>query len=215
MIIDSLIAKKLANSLVQIKAIELRPKNPFIWASGMKSPIYCDNRVILSNPKVRNFVQENLSIQIKEKFPDVQVIAGVATGAIGIAALVAHQMELPMIYVRSSAKEHGRQNLVEGILKKGQKVVIVEDLISTGMSSLKAVESIKECQGEVLGMSAIFTYGLKIAKNAFLKKECNLITLGDYSNLISSLKESNYFDSNEISTLEKWRENPKTWKGLI
>ncbi len=164
---------------------------------------------------MRSFVQENLSLQIKDRFPDVQVIAGVATGAIGIAALVAHQLELPMIYVRSSAKGHGRQNLIEGILKKGQKVVIVEDLISTGMSSLKAVQAIIESEGEVLGMSAIFTYGFEIAKDAFMKKECDLITLGDYSNLISSLKDSKYFDSNEISTLESWRENPKTWKGLM
>jgi|TARA_B110000483_G_scaffold54360_1_gene67739 orotate phosphoribosyltransferase len=214
MVIDSVIAKKLANFLLQIKAIELRPKNPFIWASGLKSPIYCDNRIILSNPKVRNFVQENLSFQIKEKFPDVQVIAGVATGAIGIAALVAHQLDLPMIYVRPSAKGHGRQNLIEGRLKNGQKVVIVEDLISTGMSSLKAFQSVIESKGEVLGMSAIFTYGFDIAKVAFLKKECDLITISDYSHLISSLKDSKSFNSHEISALESWRENPKTWNGL-
>ena len=163
---------------------------------------------------MRNFVQENLSFQIKEKFPDVQVIAGVATGAIGIAALVAHQLDLPMIYVRPSAKGHGRQNLIEGRLKNGQKVVIVEDLISTGMSSLKAFQSVIESKGEVLGMSAIFTYGFDIAKVAFLKKECDLITLSDYSHLISSLKDSKSFNSHEISALESWRENPKTWNGL-
>ncbi len=197
---------------MQIKAIELRPKNPFTWASGIKSPIYCDNRVILSHPTVRDFVRANLSIQIIKKFNNVEIIAGVATGAIGIASLVAQELNLPMIYVRSSAKGHGRQNLIEGHLEKGKKIVVVEDLISTGMSSIKAVNSIKEAGGNVIGMSAIFTYGFNISKNVFKEKDCELITLSDYNHLISCVKENETFKPEETLALETWSKNPEAWK---
>lgn len=214
MVLDSEIAKVVAKSLLQIKAIELRPKNPFNWASGIKSPIYCDNRIILSHPKVRSFVCSNLSKQIKKTFPEIEIIAGVATGAIGIAALVAQDLGLPMIYVRSASKGHGRKNLIEGHFESGKKVVVVEDLISSGMSSLKAVNSIKESGGRVIGMLAIFTYGLQESTKAFNDEGCKLITLSDFEHLLKGIKNDKSFSSEDQLTLDDWRKNPHNWHSI-
>jgi orotate phosphoribosyltransferase len=214
MVLDSEVAKVVAKSLLQIKAIELSPKNPFTWASGIKSPIYCDNRIILSHPKVRSFVCSNLSKQIKKTFPEIEIIAGVATGAIGIAALVAQDLGLPMVYVRSASKGHGRKNLIEGHLESGKKVIVVEDLISTGMSSLKAVNSIKESGGRVMGMSAIFTYGFQESTKAFNDEGCKLITLSDFEHLLKGIKNDKSFSSEDQLILDDWRKNPQNWHNI-
>jgi orotate phosphoribosyltransferase len=204
-------SEKIAEFLLQIKAIKLQPTNPFTWASGWKSPIYCDNRVTLSHPKVRTYIREQLVKSIIAEFGKPDVIAGVATGAIAQGALVAEAMGLPFVYIRSSAKEHGMGNLIEGEIKKGQTVVVIEDLISTGQSSLKAVNALIAEGCVVKGMAAIFTYGFKTASDNFKKAKCKLITLSDYETLVKEAVRSNYVTEKDIKSLKEWRENPSEW----
>ena len=202
---------KIAASLLQIKAIKLQPSNPFTWASGWKSPIYCDNRKTLSYPAIRSFICDSFVDLIKAKYPDVEVIAGVATGAIAHGMLVADKMNLPFIYVRSSAKEHGLGNQIEGFYQPGQKVVVVEDLISTGGSSLKAVKALREAGCEVLGMVAIFTYQFQKSVDAFAEANCTLDTLSNYSVLVDTAVKEDFIKTADLDTLKKWRENPEVW----
>lgn len=204
--------KNMAEHLLRIKAVKLQPKNPFIWASGWNSPIYCDNRKTLSYPYTRNFIRIELSRLILEMYPDVEVIAGVATGAIAQGALVADTLGLPFIYIRSSPKDHGLENLIEGDLRPRQKVVVIEDLISTGGSSLKAVEAIENDGSEVLGMLGIFTYGLPIAEERFKKAKVKLTTLCNYDIVLAEALATNYISKEDFEALKKWRENPETWK---
>jgi len=204
-------AQKTAELLLQINAIKLQPQNPFTWASGWKSPIYCDNRVILSYPTIRNYIRENLAKQIEELYGKPDIIAGVATGAIGIGALVADYLNLPFCYIRPEAKKHGRQNKIEGVLQKGQNVIIVEDLISTGKSSLLAVEAVREANANVKGMIAIFTYGFAIAEENFKQANVSLNTLSNYDNLLQLAEKSNYITEKETTLLSEWKENPSTW----
>ncbi|HQW68518.1 MAG TPA: orotate phosphoribosyltransferase [Flavobacterium sp.] len=211
MIFNKDTAEKTAELLLQINAIKLNPKNPFTWASGWNSPIYCDNRLILSFPAIRNFVREEFSKYIEKEFGKPDVIAGVATGAIGIGILVAEYMGLPFVYVRPEPKKHGRQNQVEGFLQSGQNVVVVEDLISTGNSSLLAVEALKEAGANVKGMVAIFTYGFDIATENFKKANVDLNTLADYEHLLQLAVAKNYITEKELSTLQEWRKSPSTW----
>ncbi|MCF6130597.1 orotate phosphoribosyltransferase [Flavobacterium sp. AS60] len=212
MIFNKDTAEKTAELLLQINAIKLNPKNPFTWASGWNSPIYCDNRLILSFPPIRNFVREEFSKHIEKEFGKPDVIAGVATGAIGIGMLVAEYMGLPFVYVRPEPKKHGRQNQVEGFLQKGQNVVVVEDLISTGNSSLIAVEALKEAGAHVKGMVAIFTYGFDVAVQNFKNANVDLHTLADYNHLLELAVAKKYIDEKELKTLQEWRESPSTWK---
>ncbi|MDR2841526.1 MAG: orotate phosphoribosyltransferase [Paludibacter sp.] len=205
------IEKNIAAQLLKVKAIKLQPQNPFIWASGWKSPIYCDNRKTLSYPTVRSSIKDELVNIIRQQFADVEVIAGVATGAIAQGALVAEAMNLPFIYVRSSPKDHGLENLIEGDLRPGQKVVIIEDLISTGGSSLKAVEAIRNDGSQVLGMVAIFSYGFPIAEKKFKQAKVNLFTLSNYEAVLAQSLATNYIKEDEVEILKKWRQNPETW----
>jgi len=204
-------AKKTAELLLQIKAIKLQPNEPFTWASGWKSPIYCDNRTTLSFPTIRNYIREKLAQIIEEEYGKPDVIAGVATGAIAIGVLVAQHLNIPFIYVRPEPKSHGRKNQVEGLLEKNQKVVVVEDLISTGKSSLNAVKALKEEGAIVKGMVAIFSYGFDIADENFKKENVKLTTLSDYDNLLEQTFDSNYISKKELETLKQWRENPAEW----
>jgi orotate phosphoribosyltransferase len=201
-----------AQKLLQINAIKLNPASPFTWASGWKSPIYCDNRKTLSFPEVRDIIKKEFARVIKEKYPNVEVIAGVATGAIAHGALVADLMDLPFIYVRSSSKGHGLENLIEGVLEPGQNVVVVEDLVSTGGSSIKAVNAIREKEAKVLGMVAIFSYGFEIAANNFEDAKCELSTLSNYHALLEIALKTNYLKQDELETLNNWRQNPSEWK---
>ena len=200
-----------AELLLKLKAIKLQPNDPFTWASGWKSPIYCDNRIILSNISSRNKIANYFSQLITEKYKDVDVIAGVATGAIGIGILVAEKLNLPFIYVRPEAKKHGRQNQIEGEVSKGKKIIVIEDLISTGKSSLNAVKALREAELDVLGMIAIFTYDFEISKNNFLKDSVKLNTLSNYSELLKKAVEINYVSKKDIETLEKWNKSPESW----
>jgi orotate phosphoribosyltransferase len=202
----------IAMHLLQIKAIKLQPANPFTWASGWISPIYCDNRKILSYPQVRNFIKVQFARRIMERWPAVDVIAGVATGAIAQGVLVADLLDMPFVYVRSSPKGHGLENLIEGDLKPGQKVVVVEDLISTGGSSLKAVEALRNNGADVLGMAAIFTYGFQVAANNFTEAKVEYETLSNYQSLIKVAAEVGYVSSDDLSALSQWREDPAKWK---
>lgn len=204
--------KSVAEKLLKIKAIKLQPNNPFIWASGWKSPIYCDNRKTLSYPQLRNFIKIELSRLILELYPDVEVIAGVATGAIAQGALVADALGLPFVYVRPTPKGHGLENLIEGDLRPHQKVVVIEDLISTGGSSLKAVEAIRKDGSEVLGMLAIFTYGFPVAEEQFKLAKVKLTTLCNYDTVLSEALNTNYIAAEDMETLKEWRESPSTWK---
>jgi orotate phosphoribosyltransferase len=204
-------SKKTAEYLLQIKAIKLQPSNPFTWASGWKSPIYCDNRKTLSYPEVRGYIRDSFAALIKELYPQAQLIAGVATGAIAHGALAADKAGLPFIYVRSEAKEHGLGNQIEGYFEKGQKVVVVEDLISTGGSSLNAVKALRDAGCEVLGMVAIFTYEFKKATDAFEAAGCRLNTLSNYSVLIDTAVTTGYIGAAEVETLRKWRVDPASW----
>lgn len=197
--------------LLQINAIKLNPKNPFTWASGWKSPIYCDNRITLSFPPIRNFIREEFAKHIENEYGKPDVIAGVATGAIGIGILVAEYMGLPFVYVRPEPKKHGRQNQVEGFLQKGQSVVVVEDLISTGKSSLMAVEALKEAGANVKGMVAIFTYGFDVSVENFKKAGVKLNTLGNYENLLDLAVTKQYITEEEQETLQEWRKTPDIW----
>jgi orotate phosphoribosyltransferase len=204
-------ALKIAEFLLQIKAIKLQPGKPFTWASGWKSPIYCDNRVTLSYPKVRTFIRQEFVKVITEKFGKPDVIAGVATGGIAQGALVAQELGLPFVYVRSEAKKHGLTNMIEGVVEKGQSVVVIEDLISTGGSSLKAVEALRDAGCTVKGMAAIFTYGFKNAADNFKKSKCKLTTLSDYETLIKQALQSGYVNDKDLKSLQQWRENPAEW----
>ncbi len=205
------IKRNVAGYLLQSKAIILEPTKPFIWASGWHSPIYCDNRVTLSYPEIRTIIKETFVKTIGDNFPYPDVIAGVATGAIAQGALVADKMNLPFIYVRSSTKEHGRKNMVEGSLSPGQKVVVVEDLVSTGGSSLKAVEALREAGAEVTGMVAIFSYGFQVASDNFRNAGIELITLTDYHTLIQTALESGDIKQEQVEMLQQWRKDPSTW----
>jgi orotate phosphoribosyltransferase len=211
MIFNKNIAKKTAELLLQINAIKLNPNKPFTWASGWKSPIYCDNRLVLSYPAIRNFIKHELAKNIEKIYGKPDVIAGVATGAIGIGALVADYMGLPFVYVRPEAKKHGRQNQIEGKLEKGQNVVVVEDLISTGKSSLNAVNALKEKSVNVKGMVAIFTYGFEISETNFLKNNIELRTLGNYNYLLEQASNTGFINEIQLKTLSNWNKNPSEW----
>ena len=200
-----------AEKLLKIKAVKLQPANPFTWASGWKSPIYCDNRKTLSYPNVREFIKLELVRTINKKYKDANAIAGVATGAIAQGVLVADYMNLPFVYVRSAPKDHGLENLIEGELKPGSKVVIIEDLISTGGSSLKAVEAIRNFGCDVVGMVAIYTHGFPIAEQHFAKAKVPLITLSNYDAVIDEAVKTNYIDESEIAILQEWRKDPANW----
>ncbi len=212
MIMNKDTAKKTAELLLQIKAIKLNPNKPFTWASGWKSPIYCDNRLTLSYPSVRIFLKEEISKIVELQYGKPDVIAGVATGAIAMGVLVAQQLGVPFIYVRPEPKKHGRQNQIEGHLEKGQNVVVIEDLISTGNSSLQAVETLKEAGAVIKGMVAIFTYGFDVATKNFTDKNINLVTLSNYQYLLEQALDSNYINENELVTLKEWSAKPSEWK---
>ena len=201
----------LASFLLQIKAIKLNPANPFTWASGLKSPIYCDNRVTLSYPQVRTFIREGFVKMCLDKFGKPDVIAGVATGGIPQGALVAQELGLPFIYVRSEKKSHGMNNQIEGIINSGQSVVIIEDLVSTGKSSLNAVEALREKGAVVKGMLAIFTYGMDVAAENFKNNKCELFTLTNYNALIQKAAEENYIREDDLASLLEWKSNPQAW----
>lgn len=205
------IAKKIAEYLLQIKAIKLQPAKPFTWASGWISPVYCDNRMTLSFPEVRTFIRDAFAAKVRQLYPDAEVIAGVATGAIAHGALVADHLGLPFIYVRSGAKDHGLGNQIEGYYVKGCKVVVIEDLISTGGSSLGAVKALREAGCVVMGMIAIFTYGFSTASDAFEAGECRLDTLSDYSVLVDLAATSGYISGDDVLTLMEWRKDPSSW----
>ncbi|HLW31973.1 MAG TPA: orotate phosphoribosyltransferase [Aequorivita sp.] len=211
MILNKETAQKTAALLLQINAIKLQPQNPFTWASGWKSPIYCDNRVTLSYPTIRNYIRENLARQIEELYGKPGMIAGVATGAIGMGALVADYLNLPFCYVRPEAKAHGRQNKIEGHLDPNTTVIVVEDLISTGKSSLLAVEALREANANVKGMVAIFSYGFQAAEENFKKADINLNTLSNYEMLLQEAERSKYINAEEATLLSEWRSSPETW----
>ncbi|ARU62344.1 orotate phosphoribosyltransferase [Tumebacillus avium] len=202
-------ANKISKALLDIQAVFLRPNDPFIWASGMRSPIYCDNRLTLSYPEVRDLIAEGFAELIKEKYGDADIIAGMATGGIAHAAFVAQKLNKPMVYIRSSAKKHGKGNQVEGALQAGQKVVIIEDLISTGGSVLDGVTAVREAGGEVLGVAAIFTYEFQKAYDNFAAAKCQFDTLTNYSALLPIAVESGYVSEADLELLKKWKEAPE------
>ncbi|HLT86327.1 MAG TPA: orotate phosphoribosyltransferase [Sphingobacterium sp.] len=207
------VEQKIAESLLQIKAIKLQPKNPFVWASGWKSPIYCDNRIALSHPAIRTYIRQQLSQLIQEEFGTVEMISGVATAGIPQGVLVAQDLGLPFTYVRSSAKDHGRQNLIEGEVVSGQRVVVVEDLISTGKSSLLAVEALREAGCNVVGLVSIFTYGFDQAVKNFADAKCPFFSLCNYDALINVAVNNGYILESDVALLEQWRKDPSTWTG--
>lgn len=211
MILHKDTAKKTAELLLQIKAIKLSPSSPFSWASGWKSPIYCDNRITLSYPAVRVFLKEEIAKIVEQQYGKPDVIAGVATGAIAIGILVAQELGVPFIYVRPEPKKHGRKNQIEGYLESGQNVVVIEDLISTGKSSLNAVAALKEEGAIVKGMVAIFSYEFDVASENFEKSNVNLTTLSNYSHMLEQAVDSKYITDKELDTLHKWREDPGNW----
>ena len=211
MIFNKETAKKTAELLLQINAIKLQPNDPFTWASGWKSPIYCDNRIVLSYPQIRNFIRASMAKHIEDHYGKPDVIAGVATGAIGIGALVAEYLNLPFVYVRPEAKKHGRKNQIEGHVSKGQSVVVIEDLISTGKSSLNAVAALKEADVNIKGMVAIFSYGFDVANKNFEDAAVELHTLGNYENLLEQALDTNYITAKEQDILAQWNSNPSEW----
>ncbi len=211
MIFNKHTARKTAEVLLQVNAIKLSPSAPFTWASGWKSPIYCDNRIVLSFPPIRNYIRETMAKQIEKQYGKPDVIAGVATGAIGIGMLVAEYLGVPFIYVRPEPKGHGRKNQIEGFIQKGQNVVVVEDLISTGKSSLNAVKALREEQLNVKGMIAIFSYGFSVAHDNFKKENVTLHTLSNYDSLLEQAVETNYISQSEVQTLTDWNANPSEW----
>jgi orotate phosphoribosyltransferase len=200
-----------AEKLLKIKAVKLQPANPFTWASGWKSPIYCDNRKTLSYPAIRTFIKVELARVISEQFEEAEAIAGVATGAIAQGALVADMLGLPFVYIRSTPKDHGLENLIEGELRPGSKVVVVEDLVSTGQSSLKAVEAVRNFGCEVIGMVAIYTHGFPVAEEKFKEAGVQLLTLSNYNAVIEEALRTNYISHEEIATLQEWRKDPANW----
>lgn len=205
------VENNIAEKLLSINAVKVQPQNPFTWASGWKSPIYCDNRKTLSYAEIRGLIRDELANIVRSKYADVDVIAGVATGAIAQGVLVADILKKPFIYVRSAPKDHGMENLIEGDLKSGQKVVVIEDLISTGGSSLKAVSALRNAGADVLGMVAIFTYGFPIATEKFAEAKVELTTLSNYNAVLEHLLETEKIGQSEIETLRKWREAPDVW----
>lgn len=211
MIYNNVIAREVAEYLLEIKAVVLNAREPFTWASGLKSPIYCDNRKTLSYPKVRNFIKTAFAEVISEEFKECQVIAGVATAGIPHGVLVADVLNKPFVYVRDKAKRHGLENQIEGKLDKGQKVVVIEDLISTGGSSLKAVESLKAAGAEVLGLGAIFTYNFDKSQAAFDETKCKVFTLSDYPTLLDIARKLDYIKKEDHKTLLEWYQNPQVW----
>jgi len=212
MIYNTDIAKQLAKSLLQINAIILQPNNPFKWAAGWNSPIYCDNRKTLSYPEIRNYIRQGLSAIVKNHYKGANMIAGVATAGIPHGALVAEELGLPFIYVRSKAKEHGKQNQIEGYFEQGQSVVLVEDLISSGKSSLDAANVLSNAGMNVKGMVSIFTYGFDAAAENFKKADCEYVSLCDYNTLLPQAIEQQYIDQSDLTVLQQWRENPSIWK---
>lgn len=206
-----MIAEQIAKDLLSIEAVSLSPDEPFTWASGLKSPIYCDNRVTMSYPEVRRAIAQGLAAKIKEEFPNVQVIAGTATAGIPHAAWVAEILDLPMVYIRSKAKDHGRGNQIEGRITEGQKMVVIEDLISTGGSVLEAAEAATREGANVLGFAAIFTYELAKGKNNFEAAAMPLITLTNYSTLIGAALKEDYINHEQLELLKKWRKDPENW----
>lgn len=204
-------ALKVAEFLLQVKAIKLQPQAPYTWSSGWKSPIYCDNRVTQSYPKIRTYIRQQFVNIINEHFGKPDVIAGVATGGIAPGVLVAEEMGLPFVYVRAEAKKHGLTNMIEGVVEKGQTVIVIEDLVSTGGSSLRALEALRNAGCEVKGMAAIFTYGFKVAEENFKEKKCKLVTLSDYDTLIKQALASKYIAEKDLDSLKEWRENPSEW----
>ena len=211
MVFDKIIAKKTINYLLQINAIKLNTKNPFTWASGIKSPIYCDNRLILSNIEIRDYIANQMANIISKSFSDNYIIAGVATGAIAIGALVAERLKKPYIYVRPNPKGHGLKNQIEGSLPIGSNVIVIEDLISTGMSSLNAVNAIKGESSSVNAMLSIFSYSFDFADDRFKSEKINLISLADYNVLVEIVKEQEIISHDEIKKLQRWREDPEDW----
>ena len=211
MIFNKNTAKNTAKALLHINAIKLSPNAPFTWASGWKSPIYCDNRLVLSHPSIRNYVKTEIAKNLKTIYGKPDVIAGVATGAIGIGALVANELGLPFVYVRPEAKKHGRQNQIEGHLEKGQSVVVVEDLISSGKSSLNAVQALKKTAANIKGMVAIFSYGFELAKANFAYNNVKLYTLSDYDCLLEQALDTGFINKKELEVLSNWNSNPSQW----
>lgn len=203
--------KEIAKNLLKINAVKLSPEDPFTWASGIKSPIYCDNRLTISYPEIRKQIAQGLASKIKEKFPDVEVIGGVATAGIPHAAWVAEELNLPLIYVRSKPKDHGRGKQIEGVLKTGAKTVLIDDLLSTGGSVLKAVDAAKNEGADVIGVGAIFSYELPAVYQNFEKAGMPFTTLTNYSELLDAAQEESYITANQLETLKKWRENPEKW----
>ncbi|MDG5788256.1 orotate phosphoribosyltransferase [Evansella sp. AB-P1] len=202
----------IATSLLEIGAVSLRPHDPFTWSSGLKSPIYCDNRLTMSFPEVRKEIIDQFVDTIKEKFQEVEVIAGTATAGIPHAAWIADRLSLPMVYIRSKAKGHGKENMIEGVLEKGKKVVVIEDLISTGGSSIQAANAVRDAGGDVLGVCAIFTYELDQAQTAFSKEKLPFMTLTSYSALLHEALKMGKINDNDLPLLQTWREDPKKWK---
>jgi len=204
-------SKHIAKYLLQIKAVELEPKKTFTWASGLISPIYCDNRKTLSYPEVRDEIKNAFVRLIKAQFPDLEAIAGVATGGIAMGALVAQELNLPFSYIRAASKKHGKENLIEGVVYPNQKIVLIEDLISTGGSSLKAVEALREAGCNVLGLCAIFTYNFQSALDSFKNNNCRFYTLTNFNTLINIALETNYINHDDIMLLNKWKSDPENW----
>lgn len=206
-----MVAEQVARLLLEVKAVRLRPDEPFTWSSGWKSPIYCDNRITLSYPEARSYIRNELANAIRHNFPDVQAIAGVATAGIAQGALVADALNLPFLYVRPEPKKHGMGNQIEGRLETGQRIVVIEDLISTGGSSLKVVDVIRQSGAEVLGMAAIFTYGFSVASQNFAEKNVPLICLSNYETLVGEAQKLDYIAADAIDSLAAWRQNPSEW----
>ena len=209
---NNTLKRDFASKLLRIKAIKLQPNEPFTWASGWKSPFYCDNRKTLSYPDIRTFVKVGMVHAILKHFPEADVIAGVATAGIPQAALIADVLNMPLIYVRSKLKDHGLENLIEGEMKEGAKVVVIEDLISTGGSSLKAVEAIRKAGGDVVGMVASYTYGFPVAAQAFKDTNVKLVTLTDYDHVVAEALATGYIQESDIELLNEWRKDPSGWR---
>ncbi len=205
------VALQIANLLLKVKAIKLKPKDPFTWASGWKSPIYCDNRLTLSYPAIRTYIRQEFVKIIQKEYGDVDLIAGVATGGIAIGALVAQELGLPFAYVRTSKKEHGMTNQVEGVVESGQRVVVIEDLISTGRSSLNAVEALRELNCDVKGLIAIFSYDFAVAKESFEAAKCKLLTLSNYNALMEQALADEFIQKSDLDSLKLWRQDPSNW----
>jgi orotate phosphoribosyltransferase len=211
MILNNDKALKVAEFLLQIKAVKFQPNTPFVWASGWNSPIYCDNRITLSFPSIRTFIRQAYSEAVLDYFGKPDVIAGVATGGIAQGALVAQELGLPFIYIRSTAKGHGMGNQIEGAFEKGQKVVVIEDLISTGGSSIKAIQALKEAELDVKGLIAIFTYGFKVADENFKNENCPYVTLTNYEFMVEEALSKDYITDSDVISLRKWKDSPETW----